>query len=103
MGSAPPSVTIYSRTGCHLCRVVYRMARRLQRDLPFQLEYVDVGTHCDWAQRFGDRVPVVLINEQEACSGRITENQLRRAVEKARWRSPISRILSRLKLALMRG
>ena len=32
-----------------------------------------------------------------------TEGRLRRAIERARWRSPISRILSRLKLALTRG
>lgn len=97
-----PSVTIYSRSGCHLCTVVQRMARRIQEDLPFQLDCIDVDSNPLWAERFGDRVPVVLINQHEACFGKITEGQLRRAIAKARWGSPISRILSRLKLALTR-
>jgi Glutaredoxin-like domain (DUF836) len=103
MGSATtPSVTIYSRRECHLCHVVYRIARRIQQDVPCHLEYVEVDSDPVWVERFGDRVPVVLIDSREVCSGTITEGRLRRAIEKARWRSPISRILFRLKLALTR-
>jgi hypothetical protein len=71
--------------------------------MPFHLEYVDVDSSPVWAERFGNRVPVVFIDDREISSGTITEGGLRRAIEKARWRSPISRILSRLKLALTRG
>ena len=101
--ASTPSVTLYSRDGCHLCQVVHRIAQRVQQDLPFQLQYVDVDSHPVWAERFGARVPVILIDQRETFSGRVTEGQLRRAIERARWRSPISRILSRLKLALARG
>jgi hypothetical protein len=48
-------------------------------------------------------VPVVLIDEKEILSGKITGGALRKAIKKARWRNPISRILSRVKLALTRG
>ena len=98
-----PTVTIYSRSDCHLCQVVHRMAQHLQGELAFQLHYVDVDARPDWVGHFGDRVPVVLIDQREIFSGRVTEGQLRRAIEKARWRNPISRILSRLKLTLTRG
>ena len=103
MASAIPSITIYSRSGCHLCEVVHRIAQRIQQDVPFHLAYVDVESNPMWVERFGHRVPVVLIDQREACAGRITEGRLRQAIEKARRRSPISRILSRLKLALRRG
>ena len=103
MSTTTPSVTIYSRNGCHLCEVVRRIAQRIQQDVPFHLDYVDVDSNPVWAERFGHRVPVVLIDQREACTGRITEGRLRQALEKAHWRSPISRILSRLKLALRRG
>ena len=82
---------------------MYRVARRIQQDVPFRLEYVDVDSNPMWVGRFGNRVPVLLIDDREICSGAITEGRLRRALDKARWRSPISRILSRLKLALSRG
>lgn len=103
MAPVPPAVTIYSRKECHLCHVVYRIARRIQEDLSFYLEYVEMDSNPAWTERFGDRVPVVLIDGREISSGPIAEGRLRRAIEKARWRSPISRILSRLKLTLTRG
>ncbi len=99
----PVRVTIVSREGCHLCKVIYRVATHLQHDLPFELETVDVDSDQRLLVPYGDRVPVVLINQQEALSGKFTAGDLRRAIEKARWRNPVSRILSRVKLALTRG
>ena len=53
--------------------------------------------------QYGDRVPVVLIDGRESFPAKITGGELRKAIKKARWRNPISRILSRVKLALTRG
>lgn len=99
----PVSVTIFSRPDCHLCGVIHRMARHLQKELSFELETIDVATDDKLVAAYRDRVPVVLIDHRERFSGTVTEGQLRRAIKKARWRSPISRILSRIKLALTRG
>ena len=99
----PLRVTIVSRHGCHLCRVVYRVAEQLQQELSFDLATVDVDGDLGTVTRYGNRVPVVLIDEKEILSGKITGGALRKAIKKARWRNPISRILSRVKLALTRG
>lgn len=99
---AMTTVTIYSRQGCHLCAVVHRIARHLQEEVPFRLDYVDIAANRALSDRYGDQVPVVLIDGREILRGKMTEGQLRRAVKRARWRSPISRILFRVKLALMR-
>ncbi len=96
-------VTIMSRQDCHLCRVVTRVAKHVQQDLPFHLSVVDVDSDPELKERYGDRVPVVLLNDQETLSGKVTGEALREAIKKARWRNPISRILSRVKLALTRG
>lgn len=96
-------VTIISRRDCHLCRVVSRAAAQVREDLPFTLDRVDVATDQDLLTRYGNRVPVVLIDRQEVLSGKITAGDLREAIERARWKNPISRILSRVKLALTRG
>ena len=42
------------------------------------------------------------MNDQETFSGKVTGGELRDAIKKARWRNPISRILFRMKLALIR-
>ncbi len=96
-------VTILSRHDCHLCRVAYRVATQLQQEIPFELAALDVDSDSEAMVRYGDHVPVVLIDGREALSGKITGSALRTAIKKARWKNPISRILSRVKLALTRG
>lgn len=96
-------ITILSRPDCHLCEVVLKIARRLQEEAPFSLTKVDITDDEDLARRYGTRIPVVLIDQVEACASKITEGDLRRALKKARWRRPISRILSRFGLTPTRG
>ena len=89
-------VTILSRHDCHLCDVVERMAKHVQAEVPFTLTRMNIDEQADLVARYGNRVPVVLIDQVEALSGKMTEGDFRRAVKRARWRQPISRILSRL-------
>ena len=96
-------VTIMSRRECHLCHVVARVAAQVQEDLAFQLTIVDIDRDERLRQQYGDRVPVVLLDDREILSGKVTGGELRKAIKRARWRNPISRILSRVKLALTRG
>ena len=97
-------VTIFSRTDCHLCDVVLRIAQQVQTEVPFILTRMNIDENADLAARYGDRVPVVLINQVEVLSGKMTEGDFRRAINKrALERGPISRILSRLRQWLRRG
>ena len=92
--SNPIRVIILSRKDCHLCDVVYRMAVRLQLELHIDTKKVSIEGDTDLLERHGARVPVVLLDGIEHFSGNVTEGELRRAIKKARWRRPISRILS---------
>lgn len=96
-------VTIMSRRECHLCHVVTRVAAQVQEDLAFQLTIVDVDNDENLRREYGNRIPVVLLDDREILSGKVTGGELRKAIQRARWRNPISRILSRVKLALTRG
>lgn len=89
-------MTVVSRQDCGFCDDVLATVRRLQAETPFELDKVDVAEDAQLAARYGARIPVVLIDAAEVGSGRITEQDLRRAIKRARWRRPISRILSRL-------
>lgn len=96
-------VTIFSRPDCHLCDVVERMARQMQAEVPFALTRINIDDNADLAARYGNHVPIVLINQVETLSGKITEGDFRRAINKARERGPISRILSRLRSLWRQG
>lgn len=92
--SNPLRVIVLSRKDCHLCDVVYRMAVRLQLELHIDTKKVSIEGDTDLMERHGARVPVVLLDGIEHFLGNVTEGELRRAIKKARWRRPISRILS---------
>ena len=101
--SMPVRVTILSREDCHLCDVVYRIAMHLQSELRIETSKVPIEGDRVLMERYGTRVPVVLLDEVEHFAGKVTEGELRRAIKKARWRRPISRILSRLGYGPTRG
>lgn len=89
-----PNVIILSREDCRLCETALEIARGLQAELRFNLSYRNIETDPEWSARHAVEVPVVLIDGIEVCSGEMTEKRLRRVIKRARWRRPISRILS---------
>lgn len=101
--SLPVHVTILSRDECHLCDVIYRIATHLQSEMNITTSKVRIEEDLALTERYGSRVPVVLLDEIEYFSGKVTEGELRRAIKKARWRRPISRILSRMGCGPTRG
>jgi hypothetical protein len=76
-------VTILSRNDCHLCDVVERIARQVQSETPFTLTCINIDETADLTARYGERVPVVLIDQVEAFAGKVTEGEFRRAIQKA--------------------
>ena len=101
--SMPVRVTILSREDCHLCEVVYRIATHLQSEMNTKTSKVSIEGNTTLTERYGSRVPVVLLDEVEHFAGKVTEGELRRAIKRARWRRPISRILSRMGFGPTRG
>ncbi len=87
-------VTILSRPDCHLCDVVMRIAQEVRSEAPFTLTRKNIDEDADLAARYGDRVPVVLINQAEVLSGKITEGDFRRAIKKASQKGFFARISS---------
>ena len=96
-------VTVLSRKECHLCDVIYRIATHLQADMNITTSKVSIEENAALTERYGTRVPVVLLDGVERFTGKVTEGELRRAIKRARWRRPISRILSCLGYAPKRG
>ncbi len=96
-------VTVLSRQGCHLCEVALATVKLVQLAEPFALREQDVAADPGLEARYGSRIPVILIDGVEAFAGRVSAGDLRRAIKRARWRRPVSRILSRLGWMPTRG
>jgi len=59
-------VTLFSRPGCHLCDVARGVILAAQERTAFDLVEVDVSTQDVLELEYGIRIPVVLIDGEEA-------------------------------------
>jgi glutaredoxin len=74
----PRTVTLYSRPGCHLCDDALALLAR------FDLKpvVVNVDQQPELMAKYGDCVPVVLIDGELRFRGRVNEVLLRRLLQK---------------------
>ena len=69
-----PSVTVYSRQGCHLCDEALALLGRYG----LSPQVVDIDADPALRERYTECVPVVEIDGQERFRGRVNEVLLRR-------------------------
>ena len=58
------SVTVYSRTGCHLCETAIAQIQSVKSDLNFNLEIRLIDGNPALEKQYGEQVPVILIDNQ---------------------------------------
>jgi glutaredoxin len=60
--SEEPEVLLYGRSGCHLCDVAEETLNELARELRFSLSKVLIDGNLDLEKKYGEQVPVIMIN-----------------------------------------
>jgi glutaredoxin len=58
------TVTVYSRTGCHLCENAIEQIESVNSDLDFKLEIKLIDNDPQLEKMYGEQVPVILIDQQ---------------------------------------
>jgi glutaredoxin len=61
------TVTLYGKPGCCLCDEAREEIARLRERLGFDLEEVDVSLDPRLHREYGERIPVVAVEGDEAC------------------------------------
>jgi glutaredoxin len=61
----PPTITLYSRSGCHLCDDARDALERVRARTPFDLHEVDITSDDELHRRYVERIPVVSLNGEE--------------------------------------
>ena len=69
-------VTLYTKAQCGLCEEAEVMLRRLQRKIHFDLEFVDVEADASAYQRYGQRIPVIAVDDEEVAAAPLDETRL---------------------------
>lgn len=57
-------VTVYSRSGCHLCEVAIDLINSVKLENKFSLEIKLIDNNSELEKEYGEQVPVILIDEK---------------------------------------
>lgn len=69
-----PLVTLYTRSGCHLCEEAGRVIQAARRRARFALEVLDIDQDAALRERYNDQVPVICINGRKAFKYHVNED-----------------------------
>jgi glutaredoxin len=75
-----PRVTLLTRAGCHLCETARLDIQRICDELGVRWSERDVDADRELRAEYGDRVPVILIDDVEHGYWKVEEDRLRRAL-----------------------
>ena len=66
-------VTVYSRTGCHLCEIAIDLIKSVKQENNFSLEIKLIDNNSELEKEYGEQVPVILIDEKGVVQARVSE------------------------------
>ena len=75
-----PRVTLYTRTGCHLCEEARVVVELECAELDEEYAEVDIETDPDLVARFTDEVPVTFVDGRQHDFWRVDPARLRAAL-----------------------
>ncbi|HEU0241877.1 MAG TPA: glutaredoxin family protein [Micromonosporaceae bacterium] len=73
-----PRITLFTRTGCHLCHVAKQALDRVAAASGAQWVEVNVDGDIELEREYGERLPVVLLDGKEHGYFRVEEDRLLR-------------------------
>lgn len=71
-----PTLTLYTKPDCSLCDDAQAALDRVRVRTPFELKVVDISIDPELAARYGERIPVVLVDGEEAWEYVVDEREL---------------------------
>ena len=67
MAGTVPTLTVLSRSYCHLCEELVAALKQYQGRYDFAIDVVDVDSDPKLEEEWGDKVPVLLDGDLEVC------------------------------------
>ena len=79
-------VTIYGRTGCHLCEDALKVLQSLKDELNFEIEEILIDGNEELQSLYGEQIPVTHIAGVHHDYWRVDPERFRSSLEKHRQR-----------------
>lgn len=81
-GEPPATLVLYTRRRCHLCDVAKATLEELAAEVAFVVEERDVDDDPTWKARYGEQVPVGVLDGLKVFKYRIDKDKLRTALRR---------------------
>ncbi len=78
---AEPTVTFYTKAGCHLCDDARQMLEDVATEIAYNLTEVDIRSDTALFEQYRYRIPVIIVDETHIVEGRIVYNDLLNAFQ----------------------
>jgi hypothetical protein len=78
--SAAARVVMYGRPGCHLCDEARAVIERVCADLEVRWEEISIDGDPELLDRYGEEIPVTLVDGRRHDFWRVDETRLRAAL-----------------------
>ena len=75
------TVTVYSRSGCHLCEIAIDRINSVINDYKFTLDIVLIDQNSELEKEFGEQVPVILIDNKIHDYWRVDLERFKKAIK----------------------
>jgi glutaredoxin len=78
------TLILYTRKDCCLCEEMKAVVRPVAERFNFTLRELDVDSSAELQERYGNEVPVLLVNGRKAFKYRVTAKELENRLRKER-------------------
>jgi glutaredoxin len=75
-------VTLYGKAGCHLCEEARVVVEQVRAERGFELEQVDITVDPVLFRRYGERIPVLVVDGEEAFEYVVDPDALRTRLDR---------------------
>ena len=79
-------VTVFTRTGCHLCEDALALLESLKSELSFEIEEILIDGDEELEKLYGEQIPVTQIDGEHHDFWRVEPERFRSSLEKHRQR-----------------
>jgi glutaredoxin len=74
-------VTLYGKPGCHLCDEARGIVEAVRAERAFELEEVDVSLDPRLHRAYGERIPVIAVDGEDAFQYHVDPDALRERLD----------------------
>jgi glutaredoxin len=75
-------VTVFSRSNCHLCEVALEVISEIRKEFQFTITKILIDGDPELEEKYGEQVPVILMNNQPHDFFRVDPERFRLALSK---------------------